>query len=86
MGLSETKNIKIAGFDFITENFIPNGIECDVTRQQNQDKLPEGCLFRKCNFMCLDVNEQKGAIIFTYMQADITPALNFVLSLMTVHK
>ena len=45
MGLSETKNIKIASFDFIAENWvlIPNGlavsktklqrprIECDVT-------------------------------------------------------
>ena len=100
MGLTETKNIKIARFDFITENlaFIPNGpavsetkfqqprIECDVARQQNQKKLPEGCLFMKCNFVCLDIYEQDGFdsrfIIFTYMQADITPALRFVLSIM----
>ena len=44
----------------------------------------------KCNFVRLDINEQDGfgsrSIIFTYLQADITPALNFVLSLMAVHK
>ena len=74
MGLSETKNIKIASFDFITENWalVPNGpavskthlqhpkTECDVTQQQNQNKLPEGCLFMKCRFVCLDIDEQDG--------------------------
>ena len=45
----------------------------------------------KCRFVCLDIGEQDGfssrSIIFTYMQADITPALDFVfLSLIAVHK
>ena len=35
----------------------------------------------KCNFVCLDVNEQEGldssSIIFTYMQVDITPTESY---------
>ena len=72
MGLNETKNIKIAGFDFIREIWalILNGpavsetklqrprIECNINRQQNQNKLPEGRFFIKWNFVCLDIDEQ----------------------------
>ena len=67
MGLSQTKSIKIAGFDFITENWAlisdgpafsqiklqRPGIECNVTRQQNQNKPPEGRLFIKCITLCV---------------------------------
>ena len=70
-------------------NFSGTGLS--VTSPDNKTRT--SCLkdaFSQNITLCLDVNERDGfgsrSIIFTYMQADITPALNFVLSLMAVQK
>ena len=61
------------------QNFSGPGLSA-IILQQNQNKVPEGCLSLNVT-LCLDINEQDGfgsmPIIFSYMQASITPALNF---------